>query len=403
MNSCIIVLRLLLSGPFVFAPAWSYNLDVRHVQNFSFPLAGRHFGYRVLQVGNGVVVGAPSEGNSMGNLYQCQPETGDCLPVTLSSNYTSKYLGMTLATDPTSDNLLACDPGLSRTCDQNIYLSGLCYLIHENLRGPVLQGHPGYQECIKGNVDLVFLFDGSMSLQQDEFEKIVDFMKDVMKKLSNSSYQFAAVQFSTYFRTEFTFLDYIRQKDPDALLAGVKHMRLLTNTFGAINYVAKEVFRPDLGARPDATKVLIIITDGEATDEHNIDAAKDIIRYIIGIGKNFKTKESQEALHQFASKPVEEFVKILDTFEKLKDLFTELQKKIYVIEGTSKQDLTSFNMELSSSGISADLSEGHGVVGAVGAKDWAGGFLDLKADLKSSTFVGNEPLTVESRAGYLAP
>ena len=30
---------------------------------------------------------------------------------------------------------------------------------------------------------------------------------------------------------------------------------------------------------------------------------------------------------------MEEFVKILDTFEKLKDLFTELQKKIYVIEG----------------------------------------------------------------------
>ena len=45
--------------------------------------------------------------------------------------------------------------------------------------------------------------------------------------------------------------------------------------------------------------------------------------------------------------------------------------------------------------------QGHGVVGAVGAKDWAGGFLDLKADLQSSTFVGNEPLTVESRAGYL--
>ena len=41
--------------------------------------------------------------------------------------------------------LQACDPGLSRTCDQNIYLSGLCYLIHQNLRGPVLQGHPGYQ------------------------------------------------------------------------------------------------------------------------------------------------------------------------------------------------------------------------------------------------------------------
>ena len=84
-------------------------------------------------------------------------------------------------------------------------------------------------------------------------------------------------------------------------------------------------------------------------------------------------------------------------------------------------------MELSSSGISADLSkvssgpeqgaeggggdtadlfvslpgQGHGIVGAVGAEDWAGGFLDLKADLQGDTFVGNVPLTPEVRAGYL--
>uniref|UniRef100_A0A8D0PD14 Integrin subunit alpha L n=1 Tax=Sus scrofa TaxID=9823 RepID=A0A8D0PD14_PIG len=392
---------LLESGPSRTA-AWSYNLDVRHVQHFSFPLAGRHFGYRVLQVGNGVFVGAPGEGNSMGSLYQCQPDNGQCMQVTPSgSNYTSKYLGMTLATDPTTNSLLACDPGLSRTCDQNIYLSGLCYLFHQGLGGPVLQGRPGYQECIKGNVDLVFLFDGSNSLSPEEFRKIVDFMKDVMKKLSNTSYQFAAVQFSTTYRTEFTFLDYAKQKNPDVLLNNVKHMRELTNTFGAIDYVASHVFQQKLGARPDATKVLIIITDGEATDGKDISSAKDIVRYIIGVGKHFKTTKSQETLHQFASKPVEEFVKILDTFEKLKDLFTELQKKIYDIEGTSKQDLTSFDMELSSSGISADLSKGHGIVGAVGAEDWAGGFLDLKADLQGDTFVGNVPLTPEVRAGYL--
>lgn len=38
----------------------------------------------------------------------------------------------------------------------------------------------------------------------------------------------------------------------------------------------------------------------------------------------------------FASRPVEEFVKILDTFEKLKDLFTDLQRRIYAIEGESQ-------------------------------------------------------------------
>uniref|UniRef100_A0A8C7C6I1 Integrin subunit alpha L n=1 Tax=Neovison vison TaxID=452646 RepID=A0A8C7C6I1_NEOVI len=319
MSSCVTVMRLLLCGPFLFARAAGYNLEVRHVRNFSFPPAGRHFGYRVLQVGDGVVVGAPGEGNSTGNLYQCHPDSGHCLPVSLSgSSYTSKYLGMTLATDFTSGKLL-----------------------------------------------------------------------------------FAAVQFSTDHKTEFTFLDYVKTKNPDVLLRKVEHMRQLTNTFSAINYVATEVFRQDLGARPDATKVLIIITDGEATDHANIDSAKDITRYIIGIGKHFETKESQERLHEFASKPAKDFVKILDTFEKLKDLFTELQKKIYVIEGTSKQDLTSFNMELSSSGISADLSHGHGVVGAVGAKDWAGGFLDLTADLQDDNFVGNEPLTPEARSGYL--
>ena len=32
---------------------------------------------------------------------------------------------------------------------------------------------------LKGNIDLVFLFDGPRSLQQDEFQKIMDFMKDV--------------------------------------------------------------------------------------------------------------------------------------------------------------------------------------------------------------------------------
>uniref|UniRef100_A0A2K6LQI2 Integrin subunit alpha L n=1 Tax=Rhinopithecus bieti TaxID=61621 RepID=A0A2K6LQI2_RHIBE len=319
-DSCITVTTMaLLSGFFFFAPASSYNLDVRGARSFSPPRPGRHFGYRVLQVGNGVIVGAPGEGNSTGSLYQCQSGTGHCLPVSLrGSNYTSKYLGMTLATDPTDGSVL-----------------------------------------------------------------------------------FAAVQFSTSYKTEFDFSDYVKQKDPDILLEHVKHMLLLTNTFGAINYVATEVFREELGARPDATKVLIIITDGEATDSGNIDAAKDIIRYIIGIGKHFQTKESQETLHKFASKPASEFVKILDTFEKLKDLFTELQKKIYVIEGTSKQDLTSFNMELSSSGISADLSRGHAVVGAVGAKDWAGGLLDLKADMQDDTFIGNEPLTPEVRAGYL--
>lgn len=43
------------------------------------------------------------------------------------------------------------------------------------------------------------------------------------------------------------------------------------------------MFKEESGARPDATKVLIIITDGEATDTGNINVARDITRYIIGV------------------------------------------------------------------------------------------------------------------------
>uniref|UniRef100_A0A2K5S060 Integrin subunit alpha L n=1 Tax=Cebus imitator TaxID=2715852 RepID=A0A2K5S060_CEBIM len=50
-DSCIIVMAMaLLSGFFFFAPTSSYNLDVRGAQSFSPPRAGRHFGYRVLQI-----------------------------------------------------------------------------------------------------------------------------------------------------------------------------------------------------------------------------------------------------------------------------------------------------------------------------------------------------------------
>ncbi|GAB1292722.1 Integrin alpha-L [Apodemus speciosus] len=282
----------------------------------------------------------------------------------MGSNYTSKYLGMTLATDAAKEAFCGMSEG---QCGPGVSVRRLTELGKKGLRK-----NPGIHE-------------GRDEKAQQHFLPV-----------------FAAVQFSTDCRTEFTFLDYVKQnKNPDILLGKVQPMFLLTNTFRAINYVVSHVFQEEAGARPDATKVLVIITDGEASDTGNIDAAQGVIRYIIGVGRHFSTVQKQKKLHVFASRPVEEFVKILDTFEKLKDLFTDLQRRIYAIEGTSKQDLTSFNMELSSSGISADLSKGRAVVGAVGAKDWAGGFLDLNEDLQDTTFVGHEPLTSDVREGYL--
>ncbi|XP_074063934.1 integrin alpha-L [Macrotis lagotis] len=399
MKGACTLCRLPLLGTFLWALSSSYNLDTSHPQIFSFQDAGNHFGYQVLQVGNGVIVGAPGEGNNTGNIYQCQPSTGHCQPMDLrDGNFSSKYLGMTLATDPTDGRFMACDPGLARECDQNFYLSGFCYIFPPNLGRPILT-RPGYQECLKANVDLVFLFDGSYSINNDDFKKILEFMEDVMRKLGNSSFHFAAVQFSSSSKTEFSFSDYIKTRNPDTLLANVKHMQKLTNTFGGINHVVKNVFDVNRGARPEAVQVMIIITDGDATDNGNIEEAKHIIRYVIGIGNGI---QEPDKLTDFASYPKENFVKILASYAQLKGLFDDLERKIYDIEGTSKQqDKISFKMELSSSGISADLTQGRSLVGAAGALDWAGGFIDMEQDLKHETFVGNQPMNQEAENGYL--
>ncbi|GAB0202377.1 integrin alpha-L-like [Grus japonensis] len=148
---------------------------------------------------------------------------------------------------------------------------------------------------------------------------------------------------------------------------------------------------------------MIIITDGDATDEDNgsVREAEErgIIRYIIGVGNNFNSPDTRLYLSQFASRPSAEFVKVLDSFEKLRGLFRELQAKIYDIEGTS--DLNRFHLELCSSGMSVQVVHGRRVTGAVGADNWAGGLVELEVDKENETFVASPTLEENVTDTYL--
>uniref|UniRef100_A0A674J2N3 Integrin subunit alpha L n=1 Tax=Terrapene triunguis TaxID=2587831 RepID=A0A674J2N3_9SAUR len=330
-----------------------------------------------------------------GELYQCAVKKGSCQPIPLpgGSGEKSGWQG-TGAPDR------ACGSGLSRTCDGNQYLSGICYLFKGHLEQPK-EMTPGFEKCLKGNVDLVFLFDGSGSMNPDQFKAIKDFMIEVMEKLGNSTIRFAAVQFSLNVKTEFDFNDYERNRNPRELLRKVVHMTSLTHTFKAINYVANQVFTPERGAREDVTRVMIIITDGDPTDSGNVNAAKEknIVRYIIGIGNNFHRNESQAFLARFASEPTSQFVKVLDSFEKLKGLFSELQAKIYAIEGTgAPHSLCPPLCPMVC--LSLPLQE-RVVLGAVGADDWAGGLIELRGSQAPETFIGSPSASEQIKDAYL--
>ncbi|MCJ8748276.1 hypothetical protein PDJAM_G00163490 [Pangasius djambal] len=93
----------------------------------------------------------------------------------------------------------------------------------------------GIEECTKSKVNLVFLFDGSSSMQASDFDKNKKFIWDVVTTLKNSSIEFAAVQFSKTVSTVFTFKDYVNGMAKKKLDAE-KHMKSLTNTHKAIDF-----------------------------------------------------------------------------------------------------------------------------------------------------------------------
>ncbi|KAM9363267.1 integrin alpha-L-like [Symphorus nematophorus] len=115
-------------------------------------------------------------------------------------------------------------------------------------------------------VDLVFLFDGSGSMTEGDFNKSKDFIVDIMNSLKNTSVKFAAVQFSTDSRKVFDFNDYQAGRALDKLMKE-PHMRGVTETHKAFKFVLEEILEnPDAGASPDAAKVVVIITNGDPTD-----------------------------------------------------------------------------------------------------------------------------------------
>ncbi|KAM8987280.1 integrin alpha-L [Ara ararauna] len=361
----------------------------------------RSFGHQVLQLnGSRLLVGAPAEVGGRGRLFQCQVESGECQELELEGNSSRTHMGMALARD--GDGAIACGPGLTRACDRNVLSSGLCLRLDPRLRPRQLLA-PGYQGCLQGLVDLVFLFDGSKSMNSEQFGTIRDFMVEVMEKLQNSSIHFGAVQFSTEVQPQFTLAEYVARPRPRELLRGLRQLGHLTDTFRAIAYVTNWIFTPAAGARPGARRVLIIITDGDATDvdQGSVKEAEenDIIRYVIGVGNNFNSPDTRLYLSQFASQPSTEYVKVLDSFEKLRGLFHELQAKIYGIEGTS--DHNRFHLELCSSGMSVAVTHGRRVTGAVGADNWAGGLVELEQETKNETFVGSPTLEENVTDTYL--
>ncbi|KAM9363269.1 integrin alpha-L-like [Symphorus nematophorus] len=170
-----------------------------------------------------------------------------------------------------------CSPSVVHDCYRNSYLNSVCYKMTDDLQQS-FSFTPAFQDCTEKTMDLVFLFDGSGSMTEGEFNKNKDFIVDIMNSLKNTSVKFAAVQFSTDSHKVFDFNDYQAGRALDELMKE-PHMRGLTNTHKALKFVLEEILEnSDAGASPDATKLVVLITDGNPSDQE------------LGIIKRYKDK-----------------------------------------------------------------------------------------------------------------
>ncbi|XP_067296537.1 integrin alpha-M-like [Pseudorasbora parva] len=386
----------------------AFNINTEHPLRFNGS-AEDFFGYSVYQSEfqnrKQIIVGAPLKGNSSGEMYSCAVDLQSCRPLSWPGSESVRFFGMSSAVSSADGGrLTSCSPYLPHECDGNSYLNGACYQFNSGLLA-VANFTSAYQECLKRKVNLVFLFDGSSSMDPLSFEMNKKFIKDLMKKHSNSSIKFAAVQFSTDPRTVFDFNDY-KDGSAERKLMEEPQMKSLTNTFKAIRHTLNKLLNDtSSGADLSAQKALVIITDGEPSelDKQNILKSCDeqnILRYIIGVGTFVKLS----TLILMASEPKENNTFYIQDYGGLEGLLDNLQKNIYNIEGLKDTHSKDRQKELSQSGFSVLYHKDSVIVGSVGSNDWRGSLYEVTGSGSGfkETEIKDPAVSKDSYMGYSA-
>ncbi|XP_022595636.1 integrin alpha-L-like [Seriola dumerili] len=290
-----------------------------------------------------------------------------------------------------------CSSSAVHECHDISYLNSVCYKMTDGLQ-QVSSSTLDFQEWTKQTVDLLFLFDGSGSIDQDEFTKNKDFIVDIMDSLKNTSIKFAAVQFSSDYRKVFDFNDYQAGTALDKLMKE-PHMKSLTNTHRALKFVLDDILEnPQSGASRDAKKVLVLITDGDPSDVDRNGIIKryddkNIIRFVIAV--RYARLDNFEAI---ASQPTEKYVFKIENYNGLKGILENFQKRIFKMEGSSAARAGDITGEMSQSGFSAVFYNDTLILSSMGSNSWRGSLQKLRQ--QEETQIEDPHMQNDSYMGY---
>uniref|UniRef100_A0A8C2FUU5 Integrin, alpha 10 n=1 Tax=Cyprinus carpio TaxID=7962 RepID=A0A8C2FUU5_CYPCA len=369
-----------------------FNIDVKRPRIFSGP-EDALFGFSVLQHENNgeksILVGAPWDGpqnNRKGDIYKC------------------------IVGDETNSNCSKVNLGIGSTL-----CTGICASVTNDMEPKDIIA-PTAQRCTT-YMDIVIVLDGSNSIYP--WYEVQNFLSNILSKfhISPEQMQVGVLQYGEISVHEWSLRDYQTTQDVVEAAKNISRQEgRETRTAYAIQMACTEAFSPDRGAREGATKVMIVVTDGESHDGEDLPDSlaecekRNITRYAIAVlGHYIRRQQDPETfineIKYIASDPDEKYFFNVTDEAALNDIVDALGDRIFSLEGTLGYNESAFLMEMSQIGFSTHILDDGILFGMVGAYDWEGGVLkESKAgQLKPSreAFEKEFPLELKNHAAYL--
>ncbi|KYO29094.1 hypothetical protein Y1Q_0009894 [Alligator mississippiensis] len=412
MRAPLRLLQLVLSLDILQNCCEAYNVGLPGAKIFSGH-SNEQFGYAVQQFlnekGKWLLVGSPWSGypaNRMGDIYRCPVDSSQttCEKLNLQSltsipNVTEikeeMNLGLTLVRNPKTKGFLTCGPLWAQQCGSQYYATGVCSEISPSFQ--ILRSFsPALQKC-SSFIDVVVVCDESNSIYP--WTAVRAFLEKFAQGLDigPTKTQVGLVLYGNDPRVLFNLSTY-KTKDEvvKAMSATQQEGGTLTNTFKAIDYARRHAFSPESGGRQAATKVMVVVTDGESHDGSALEKViakcneDKITRFgiaVLGylIRNELDTKNLIKEIKGIASLPTEKYFFNVSSEATLLEEAGTLGDRIFSIEGTDQGN--TFQMEMSQVGFSALYSQKKDVLmlGAVGAYDWSGTVIQESSN-KVTTF-----------------
>uniref|UniRef100_A0A671WQH0 Integrin subunit alpha 10 n=1 Tax=Sparus aurata TaxID=8175 RepID=A0A671WQH0_SPAAU len=427
-RGCIwsLCLSIFLNPPLRPKLCQCFNIDVKHPRIFTGP-EDALFGFSVLQHESdgekSMLVGAPWDGppnNRRGDVYKCivgEERNSNCSKVNLgetalqnvSKNLRNSHLGMTLTPD-SPDGFLACAPLWSQECGTSMFSTGICASVSDDLE-PRETIAPTAQRC-STYMDIVIVLDGSNSIYP--WYEVQNFLSNILSKfhISSDQMQVGVLQYGEVAVHEWSLKDYQTTQEVVEAAKNISRQEgRETRTAYAIHMACAE-----RGSRDGATKVMIVVTDGESHDGEELPEAlkecenRNITRYAIAVlGHYIRRQQDPETfiseIKYIASDPDDKYFFNVTDEAALNDIVDALGDRIFTLEGTLGYNQSSFHMEMSQIGFSTHTLDDGILFGMVGAYDWDGGVLKEGTSGRimppREAFESEFPLELKNHAAYL--